>query len=293
VTTLGSAAESTAAKLNRELEDARKREVATAEILNIISSSPGNVQAVFKAILTNALSLCHANFGLLHLREGTSFRPVSMHNIPSALANWEGTAFEPAPEDPLYRMRETNQKLHIADVRTERAYKIGSKLFVALVDGGGARTLLMVPLLKSGELIGDIAIYRQEVSEFTAEQIALVENFAAQAVIAIENARLLSELHDSLERQTATWEVLQAISSSLGELQPVFDTMLSKATELCEAGFGTGVWGQSSRLVHRFLRHAQCGLANRCKSLICATTLAISPATLWSFQLLIFRACVR
>jgi len=221
----------------RELAEVREREAATAEILSIISSSPGNLESVLKTILVSALRLCEANFGLVHLREGRYFRPVALHNIPPALAAWLGKAFEPAPDDPLGRISATKQKIHIADVRAEQAYKTASPPFVALVDGGGARTLLAVPLIKDGELIGTIGIYRQEVREFSDRHIALVENFAAESVIAIENARLLSELRESLDRQTATSEVLGVISSSPGELGPVFNKILANASRICEAKF--------------------------------------------------------
>ena len=215
-----------------ELAESLAQQTATSEVLKIISTTPGEVTGVFDAILLNALRLCEASFGLIHLCEGKNFRPVAIHNIPPALAAWQGKAFEPAPEDPLGRVFATKQKIHIADVRAEQAYQMRSAPFVALVEGGGARTLLLVPLIKDGGLIGTIGIYRQEVREFSAKHIALVESFAAQAVIAIENARLLSELRETLERQTATSEVLKVIAGSPADAQPVFDAIAQSAARL-------------------------------------------------------------
>ena len=163
-----------------------------------------------------------------------------MHNVPEAFV--ELRQREPMlhfePDDPLGRVAATKEVLHIADVRMTAGYRDGDQAYVTMVDVAGARTVLLVPMLKENELIGAITIYRQEVRPFNEKQIALVQNFAAQAVIAIENTRLLNELRQSLEQQTATSQVLQVISSSPGDLEQVFATILQNATRICEAKFG-------------------------------------------------------
>jgi hypothetical protein len=142
------------------------------------------------------------------------------------------------PQSGLGRIVETKQTVHIVDTRAEQVYAEGDAWRRATADLGGIRSLLNVPLLKDGELVGAIGILREEVRPFTDKQIELVTNFAAQAVIAIENTRLLHELRESLQQQTATAEVLGVISSTPGELTPVFEAMLAKGTRLCEAKFG-------------------------------------------------------
>jgi GAF domain-containing protein len=136
------------------------------------------------------------------------------------------------------RLKQTKQPVHVVDLKLEPAYIAGSKPIVRIVDSAGARSIINVPILKEGELVGAINIYRQEVRPFSNKQIELVSNFAAQAVIAIENARLLKELRESLEQQTATSNVLEVISGSPDSLQPVFQAILENATRICEAKFG-------------------------------------------------------
>ena len=232
--------ETNVARLTRELKEAREQQTGTFKVLQVISSSPGELEPVFDAILENATRICGAKFGVLWRRfdDGTA-RIFASLSVPSAFAEFlQRGPHRPGPFSPINRVAKTRQRVHIADFRVDQAYLTHDPLAVAGVELGGQRTLLVVPMLKEDKLVGMIAIYRQEVRPFTDKQIELVENFAAQAVIAIENARLLNELRQSLEQQTATAEVLQVISSSPGELEPVFRAMLGNATRLCEAKFG-------------------------------------------------------
>ena len=244
-----SSAEPESALLSRELAEARQQQTATADVLRIISSSSGELEPVFSAILENATRLCQAKFANLFLVEGEAFRNVALHGAPP-------TFIEARRQQPLLRiLKDSNTVLNrmaavkkpvqIEDIRMEPSYR-GDSQRQRFLDQSGARTVLGVPLLRDNELVGGIAIYRQEVRPFGEKQIALVQNFAAQAVIAIENARLLSELRqrttdltEALEQQTATADVLSVISSSPGNLEPVFQAMLEKAVSICNAKFGT------------------------------------------------------
>ena len=202
---------------------------------------------MFQAILANAARLCEAHFGTLTLNERDTFRVVALHNVPEAFAELRRRhpTVRFGPKHPLARQIATKQVLHIADVKIEPAYLEGDPTFVRFVDLAGPRTLLNVPMLKANEVIGTIGIYRKEVRPFTKDQTELLENFANQALIALENARLLNELRqrttdltEALEQQTATSEVLQVISSSPGELDRVFAAMLENAVRISHAKFG-------------------------------------------------------
>src|SRR5262249_6460036 len=172
--------------------------------------------------------------------EGDGFRAVARHGIPPALAEryQRESVIRPAPHIPLGRLARTRKVFQIPDITAEPGYREGFTLLVELADFGGSRTLLLVPMLKESQLVGAITIYRQEIRSFTDKHVELITNFAAQAVIAIENTRLLNELRESLQQQTATSEVLQVISTSPGELEPVFKAMLENAVRICEASFG-------------------------------------------------------
>jgi class 3 adenylate cyclase/putative methionine-R-sulfoxide reductase with GAF domain len=227
--------EKSVARLSRELNEAFEQQAATADVLGVISSSPGELQAVFDIILKNANRLCDAKFSALFIYENGLIRVPSHVDLPPTLVeHFHKRNNQPlAPGTAIETLIRTKRLIHIPDQRgsPEGLFSPATKL-------AGARTYLAVPLLKDGNVIGAIAIFRQEVRPFTDKQIQLVQNFASQTVIAIENARLLNELRQSLEQQTATSDVLRIISSSPGELESVFEAILENATRLCEAKFG-------------------------------------------------------
>jgi GAF domain-containing protein len=228
-----------------------EQQTAASDVLRVISTSPGAIQPVFEAMLENATRLCKAEFGNLFLRTDKEdvFRYAAMHGLPSSYMDWgkrePDVRVRDHPHSPLAQVVQTKKVLHITDLAKERSYIERDPRIVAVVEAGGAHTILAVPLLQEDKVVGALTLYRREVRPFSAKQSELLQNFAAQAVIAIENARLLNELRqrttdltEALDRQTATSEVLQVIGGSPGDLGPVFETMLTNATRICEAKFG-------------------------------------------------------
>jgi two-component system NtrC family sensor kinase len=238
------------ARLFNETKEALERQTATAEVLQVISSSPGDLKPVFDQMLAKAMRLCEAQCGFIYQMEQGAMRAVAEIGVPPAFAEYRRNNLHTGgAATPADMMRATRKPAHVHDARDSEPYRNGNLNAVAGVDIGGARTVLYVPMIRNDDIVGVINVYRQEVRPFTEEQISLLENFASQAVIAIENARLFNETQEALERQTATADILKVIASSPSDLQPVFEAIAERSNRLV-SGLSTTVLSIVDDTIH-------------------------------------------
>jgi len=218
-----------------ELTESLEQQTATSEVLQVIASSPGELEPVIQAMLANATRLCKASYGAMWLKEGDRFRNAAFHGpLPEAyLQQWQSATVNITA--PLGRVVQSGKPLQIVDLTKDQTYRDGHPLTIAAVHIADIHTVVIVPMLKGDDFVGVISIYRKEVRPFTDKQIELVQNFASQTVIAIEKARLLKELRQSLQQQTATADVLKIISRSAFDLRTVLQTLVESAARLCDA----------------------------------------------------------
>jgi GAF domain-containing protein len=239
-----------------EREELLLQQAASAEILKVINNSRGNLAAVFDTILEKATLLCGAGFSALAIHKGGDMHEVVAHRgAPPALVELVQAPVRLGPETGLGRLVRGESFVHILDAADDEGYRLGNPVRVALVDVAGARTYLVVPIRKDDVMLGSFTVYRREVRPFSPESIALLQSFATQAAIAMENARLFNETQEALEQQTATADVLKVISRSAFDLDSVMNTLAQSAAELCKSDFSALYLRRGELLVAQGLAH--------------------------------------